>query len=147
MSAKNKDVYDILWTFAYLTVHRYGATPSGEVLLVLTIVLLDQWNQHVTMSELAQVTGLPKSNVSRYVSDQLRIGHLSEQIDPRDRRRRVLHPTDAGRKEQKWHLSHVQKLTDMKKAAGEDREFDMVAMLLELTRELRQLPEEQAASG
>ena len=87
MCSADSDMYDLLWSFAYLSVHRYGANPSGEVLLVLTIVLLDQVDQHVTMSELAQLTGLPKSNVSRYVSDQLRSGHLTEKIDPRDRRR------------------------------------------------------------
>lgn len=148
MPADNGDLYNLLWSSAYLSVHRYGANPSGEVLLVMTIVLLDQADQHVTMSELAEITGLPKSNVSRYVSDQLRAGHLTEQIDPRDRRRRVLHPTDAGRKEQKWYRDRLLQLSQVRATAREEHgdDVDLVEMLLDLTRRF-DLKQQDKASG
>ncbi len=140
MPVEKSDIYELLWSFAYLSVHRYGGNPIGEVLLVLTIMLLDEAGQNVTMSELADVTGLPKSNVSRYVSDQLRIGHLSEQIDPGDRRRRVLNPTDAGRQEQEWLRRRLVQLSRMKQASpgDEGRDVDMLGLLTRLTRRLRE---------
>lgn len=139
MSVKNADIYELLWSFVYLSVHRYGGNPCGEVLLVLTIMLLDEAGQNVTMSELADITGLPKSNVSRYVSDQLRIGHLAEEIDPGDRRRRVLHPTAAGREERRWLIERLRALSRLKQEArAENGEpLDMVNLLTQLTHELR----------
>lgn len=149
MTIQNDELYEILWTSAYLAVHRYGGNPSGEVLLVMTILMLDQVDQHVTMSELAQITGLPKSNVSRYVSDQLKTGHLTEEIDPADRRRRVLLPTAAGREEQKWHQDRLLRLTKLKNAAqGQPGgNVDLVATLMELTESLRDENELAAAPG
>lgn len=139
MTVKNSDIYELLWSFVYLSVHRYGGNPCGEVLLVLTIMLLDEAGQNVTMSELADVTGLPKSNVSRYVSDQLRIGHLSEKIDPTDRRRRVLHPTAAGREERRWMMDQLRALSRVKQEAQakDDEPVDMLNVLTRLIRELR----------
>lgn len=114
MSISDESLYELAWSSAFLAMHRYGGHPTGEVLLVMTILMLDAAGEHVTMSELAEITQLPKSNVSRYVSDQVRIGHLKEVIDPSDRRRRVLHPTDEGRKEQEVWKNRVKHLTRMK---------------------------------
>jgi len=131
MADDKNDFYEPLWSFAFMSVHRYGGHPSGEVLLVLTILMLDQTGQNVTVSELAEITGLPQSNVSRYVSDQLRIGHLEEEIDPNDRRRRVLRPTDAGREEQSWLREQMSALSRMRQAAGksQDSAIDMMELL------------------
>ena len=136
MTISNDEFYELLWSFSYLSVHRYGGAPSGEVLLVLTILMLDHTGQNVTVSELAEITGLPQSNVSRYVSDQLAVGHLQEEIDPSDRRRRVLHPTEAGRIEQGWLKDQLLKVTQRKRkiAAGSNSTVDMVRLLSELTR-------------
>ena len=137
MCADNGEIYDVLWSFVYLSIHRYGGNPTGEVLLVLTILLLDQSGEHVTMSELAQITGLPKSNVSRYVSDQLRRGHLQEEIDPRDRRRRVLLPTESGRSEQKWHRDQLLKLREMKSNA--DGSASLTDLLTDLATDFQEI--------
>ena len=99
---RNDELLEVLWRFLHLSVHRYDASLTGEILVVLTIILLDRANSNPTISELADMTRLPKSNISRYVSNQLKIGHLTEQIDPQDRRRRILMPTEEGRKELEW---------------------------------------------
>ena len=131
MIDNTNDLYEPLWSFAFMSVHRYGGSPSGEVLLVLTIMMLDQAGQHVTVSELADITSLPQSNVSRYVSDQLRIGHLEEEIDPKDRRRRVLRPTDEGRVEQDWLRNQMLSLSRARQAAygKSGSEINMVELL------------------
>ena len=131
MADNTNDLYEPLWSFAFMSVHRYGGSPSGEVLLVLTIMMLDQAGQNVTVSELAEITGLPQSNVSRYVSDQLRIGHLEEEIDPKDRRRRVLRPTDEGRAEQDWLQNKILTLSRARQAANgkPGSKIDMVELL------------------
>jgi len=146
MTVEKDQLYELLWTFAYLSVHRYGGSPSGEVLMVLTILMLDQANEHVTMSELAQITGLPKSNVSRYVSDQVRIGHLQEHVDPRDRRRRVLHPTAAGKAEQAWMREQLNALTRLKEesAAAQAAGENLVGLLTRLTESFQS---DRASSG
>lgn len=68
----------------------------------MTIVIMDRTGHHPTVSELVSILDLPKSNVSRYVADQISVGHLEEVIDTLDRRRRILIPTRAGRKEFDW---------------------------------------------
>lgn len=139
MSTNSDELYELLWSFVYLSVHHYGGSPCGEVLMVLTIQMLDEAGQNVTMSELAQITGLPKSNVSRYVSDQVRIGHLREHVDPRDRRRRVLQPTAAGRKERTWMLEELTALGRLKQEAEarDDAEIDLAKLLTQLTRQFQ----------
>ena len=104
---RDDELLEVLWRFMHLSVHRYNGSLTGEVLVVLTILLLDRANANPTISELADMTRLPKSNISRYVSNQLKIGHLTEQIDPEDRRRRILMPTEAGRKELKWIQTQI----------------------------------------
>jgi len=149
MAISNERLYELLWSATCLSVHRYGGNPSGEVLLVLTILLLDQAGRHVTMSELAEITGLPKSNVSRYVSNQLRSGHLTEQIDPRDRRRRVLHPTNLGQEEQKRHRERLLQLSKLRQASrgDQDSDFDLARLLTEMRRHFQDAPAKDAASG
>jgi len=106
------EMFAALWRFLQLSVHRYDSGLTGEVLVVMTIVILDRAGRNPTVSELAQITGLQKSNVSRYVSKQLAVGHLEEVIDPQDRRRRTLHPTKAGRKEQDWISQQISNLAE-----------------------------------
>lgn len=94
----DKDVaipYAVVWQWLHLSVHRYGSVPTGELLTIVTIVVLDQADYHPTVTDLADITGLPKSSISRYVSDQMSHGFLEEYIDPEDRRRRRLRPTPA----------------------------------------------------
>jgi len=68
----------------------------------LTISLLDQVDYHPTIGELARITRLPKSTVSRYVSTEMNMGFLEEVIDPEDRRRRRLYTTAKAKDERKW---------------------------------------------
>ncbi len=113
------DVYVMFWRLVQLAVHRYGSHPTGELLIVLTIVLLDQAGYHPTVTELAEITRLPKSSVSRYVSTEMSAGFLEEAIDPRDRRRRLLRPTDKARAELTWHREQVREIAKIRRAALE----------------------------
>jgi DNA-binding MarR family transcriptional regulator len=106
-NAELSDVYVMFWRLVQLAVHRYGSHPTGELLIVLTIVLLDQAGYNPTVTELADITNLPKSSVSRYVSTEMSAGFLEEVIDPRDRRRRLLRPTKRALDEQQWHREQV----------------------------------------
>ncbi len=116
---KLDDVYVMFWRLVQLAVHRYGSHPTGELLIVLTIVLLDQAGYHPTVTELAEITKLPKSSVSRYVSTEMSAGFLEEAIDPRDRRRRLLRPTDKARAELIWHREQVREIAKIRRAALE----------------------------
>ena len=106
------EVYALFWRLVHLSVHRYGSHPTAELLIVLTIMLLDRVGANPTVSELAEITGLPKSSVSRYISNEMRDGFLEETIDPVDRRRRYLSPTSKARKEQQWHLKQIRKIVE-----------------------------------
>ncbi len=95
--------YSLVWRWLLMSVHRYGSLPTGELLTVLTIVVLDRANYHPTVTDLSEVTQLPKSSISRYISDQMAKGFLEEYIDPTDRRRRRLRPTEVARAELREH--------------------------------------------
>ncbi|MFQ5636033.1 MAG: helix-turn-helix domain-containing protein, partial [Gammaproteobacteria bacterium] len=111
------DIYAMFWRLVDLQVHRYGSAPTGELLIVLTIVLLDAVDSHPTVTELSDITNMPKSSVSRYVSTEMGMGFVEEIIDPRDRRRRLLRPTQAAREELAWHRDQVLEIARMKRAA------------------------------
>ena len=100
-------IYAMFWRLLEIMVHRYGSFPTGHLLTILTIVLLDRADYHPTVGELADITRLPKSTVSRYVATDMQSGYLEEAIDPDDRRRRRLHPTSKSREEQEWQLKRV----------------------------------------
>ena len=106
-------LYAMFWRLMELSVHRYGSFPTGQLLTVLTIMLLDQADYHPTIGELAEITRLPKSTVSRYVSVEMSNGFLEEIIDPEDRRRRRIHPTRLARKEQQWHQQKVREIAEL----------------------------------
>jgi len=92
----------MFWRFMEMVVHRYGSSPTGAVFTILTVSLLDQVDYHPTIGELARITRLPKSTVSRYVSTEMNRGYLEEVIDPNDRRRRRLYTTTKAREERQW---------------------------------------------
>ena len=132
MKIQDDELFAALWKFLQLSVHRYGSGLTGEVLVVMTIVILDRGDRHPTVSELASITGLPKSNVSRYVSRQLEIGHLTEEIDSQDRRVRRLFPTKEGRKEQEWISQQV---SDLAETIGRN-DSDLLDTLISFTRDV-----------
>ena len=102
-NSKAGSIYATFWRMVYMGVHRYGSTSTGALLTVLTITLLDKAGYNPTIPELVDITGLKKSNVARYVSRQIQAGLITEFIDPQNRRRRQLCPTDEGRKVEEWH--------------------------------------------
>ena len=132
MKIQDDELFAALWKFLQLSVHRYGSGLTGEVLVVMTIVILDRGGRHPTVSELASITGLPKSNVSRYVSRQLEVGHLTEVIDSQDRRVRRLYPTKEGSKEQEWISQQV---SDVAETIGRN-DIDLLGTLISLTRDV-----------
>ncbi len=110
-------IYAALWRMIYMSVHRYDSRPTGELLTVMTIALLHQADYDPTTGDLVEITGLAKSSVARYVSRQMKIGYLTEDVDPQDRRLRRLRPTAKGRKEGQWHHNQTQELTRLSSAA------------------------------
>jgi len=107
------ELYTLFWRFVEMVVHRYGSSPTGSLLTVLTISLLDQVDYHPTIGELAEITRLPKSTVSRYVSTEMNAGYLEEIIDPDDRRRRRLHTTKKARSERAWVTEQLADIADL----------------------------------
>ena len=128
-------IYALWWGLVQLSVHRYGSHPTGEMLMVLTMVLLDEAGHQPTVTELASLVGLPKSTVSRYVASQMSEGFVEEFIDPGDRRRRRLRPTPAALVERAWHLQQVRAIQARTLAAvpvtglAESAAGDMLALL------------------
>jgi DNA-binding MarR family transcriptional regulator len=96
-------IYAAHWRMIYMGLHKYDSKPIGELLTVMTIALLDKAGYHPTVSELAEITGLAKSNVSRYITNQMKAGYIVDVITPQDRRRRRLCPTEKGKKEAEWN--------------------------------------------
>ena len=107
------ELYTLFWRFVEMVVHRYGSSPTGSLLTVLTISLLDQVDYHPTIGELAEITRLPKSTVSRYVSTEMSAGFLVEIIDPEDRRRRHLYTTKKTKSELAWLTEQLADIASM----------------------------------
>ena len=110
-------IYSTFWRLLYTNVHEYGTTPTGGLLVVMTILLLDRAGYSPTIADLIEITGLPKTSVSRYVSAQMKAGYLKEVINPEDRRRRFLRPTSKARKHRKWHADQTLKLVRLSSEA------------------------------
>ena len=96
-------IYATCWRMLYMGIHRYNSGPAGELLTVMTIAVLAKAGYAPTVSELADLTGLPKTNVARYVARQIDGGFIEELIDPEDRRRRRLRATKVGISESNWN--------------------------------------------
>ena len=105
--------YGLVWGWLHLTNQRYGSMPTGEMQIALTIVLLNEMGYDPTISDLAEITNLPKSNVSRYVSGQMAKGVLEEYIDSSDRRRRKLRPSQKAGPELIGYNKHGRKSYDL----------------------------------
>jgi DNA-binding MarR family transcriptional regulator len=131
-------VYAMFWRFVHMSVHRYGGNPTGELLTVMTIALLDRAGYNPTASDLAEITGLQKTTVSRYVSRQIKAGFLTETVDSQDRRRRHLCPTENGRKEGEWHQNQTWELARLSSEGpecsgnSEDTVSDLKKILLDM---------------
>ena len=116
-------VYVAFWRLIDMTVHRYGSHPTGQLYVVLTIMMLNRVDFHPTVGELAEIVRLPKSTVSRYVSAEMNAGFLEEVIDPDDRRRRRLHLTPLGKEEGHWHREQIRQITEMSSKAFNKSDF------------------------
>jgi len=94
--------YALPWLLANWGVHRYETSSTSELFVILSIIMLDNVGYRPTPGEIAKITRLPKSSICRYVAKQMDEGYIKEIIDPRDRRRRLLHPTSRAKNELKW---------------------------------------------
>jgi DNA-binding MarR family transcriptional regulator len=110
-------LYAMIWQLIEIMVERYGSYPTGHLFTVLTVVLLDRAGYQPTISELADITGLPKSTVSRYVSIDIKTGFMEEVINPDDRRQRRLNPTQKSKDEQTWQLKKILTALEMSSKA------------------------------
>lgn len=135
-------LYATFWRMVSLAVHRYGSSPTGQLLVVLSMIILDRYGYQPTVTELAEITQLPKSSVSRYVAAEMSAGMLEEFIDSHDRRRRRLRPTAKAKAEQKWHAKAALAIHQQMKELGLDSSqgqvsgADMVRMLKQLNVDL-----------
>ena len=102
----------IFWRILHLITSRYGNYPMGQTLVAMTMVFLNERGLPPTLTDLCEATGLPKASVSRYVSWQLREGLCKEQVDPADRRRRLLVQTPKGKAEWDWQLGELNRIFD-----------------------------------
>lgn len=100
----------IFWRMLHLFTARYGSIPLGQLLVGLTTITLNELGRPPTVGELCAATGLPKSSISRYIAAQMELGVVTEEIDPQDRRRRKLMPTDEGRTERQWQIQQMRKI-------------------------------------
>ena len=107
MKIKDDGLLATMWRFLQLTLHHYENSRTGEVFLVLTLVILDRVGRNATVSELASITEIPLKTVSRYVSNQIKNGHLMEKINPQNRSRRELYPTETGKNELAWLTQQI----------------------------------------
>lgn len=105
--------YGLVWGWLHLTNQRYGSMPTGEMQIALTIVMLNKLGFDPTVTDLTEITNLPKSNISRYVSGQMAKGVLEEYIDSSDRRRRKLRASQKAGPELIWFEKHVRKIYDL----------------------------------
>jgi DNA-binding MarR family transcriptional regulator len=110
----------MLWRVLHLLMARYGSIPLGQALVGITSTMLNEMGHAPTVTELCEATGLPKSSISRYISAQMEQGVVTEDIDPRDRRRRMLRQTDEGKKERQWMIREMRRIVS--DLHDEDRE-------------------------
>ncbi len=135
-------LYATFWRMVSLAVHRYGSAPSGQLLIVLSLIILDRYGYQPTVTELADITQLPKSSVSRYVAAEMNAGMLEEFIDPHDRRRRRLRPTAKAKSEQQWHAETVRVIHEqmreigLHEKSGAQSGTELVQMLKKLNQDL-----------
>lgn len=135
-------LYATYWRMLSLAVHRYGSSPSGQLLVVISLIILDRYGYQPTVTELADINQLPKSSTSRYVAAEMNAGMLEEFIDPHDRRRRRLRPTAKAKEEQAWHAKTVLSIHEQMKEIGQAIDSrqptgtELVRMLKSLSQEL-----------
>ena len=74
--------------------YRTQFASSTTTMLVIAPMIgeLTLKGRPITFETLRERSGLPKSTLSRTISDLLREGWLREEVDPEDRRRRILLP-------------------------------------------------------
>ena len=118
--------YGLVWGWLCLTNQRYGSMPTGELQIALTIVMLNKLGFYPTITDLTELTNMPKSNVSRYVSGQMAKGVLEEYIDPSDRRRRKLRPSQKAGPELIWFEKNVQSIYEL--VSEQQREGDATSL-------------------
>ncbi len=90
------------WRILHMMTSSYGSHPTGQIVIALTLAILHRTGYLPTANEITAATGISKSNVSRYITWQLKKGLIEEIIDPSDRRLRRLQQTEKGRVEMEW---------------------------------------------
>ena len=110
----------MMWRMLHLLMARYGSIPLGQALVGITNSIMNEMGHAPTVTELCEATGLPKSSISRYISAQMEQGVVTEDIDPRDRRRRMLRQTEDGKKERQWMIREMRRIVS--DLHDEDRE-------------------------
>lgn len=75
-----------------------GTVTLCELQIICRVASAEHRGLTVTVSDLARQVRKPRTTVSKYVSRFLKLRMIEEMIDPDDRRRRILLPTEDGLK-------------------------------------------------
>ena len=131
------------WRILHMMTSSYGNQPTGQVVIALTIHILEKNDYSPTTNEICQATGIPKVSVARYVNWQLKEGLLEEIVDPSDRRLRRLQQTEKGRVEMQWLDSQLdsvwREVSDIaERVEDRQRKADPVKVLERMIEHTRQ---------
>jgi MarR family transcriptional regulator, organic hydroperoxide resistance regulator len=123
--------------------------PTGRLLFTVVRRIEHDWNAHLagwdlnhagfpvllhlfagprTQRELAALNGVTEQTMSRVVARLERAGHVTRGDDPRDRRRRAVTVTDAGRRA----AAEAGRLQPAEDLTGRGLDADQVAALREI---------------
>ncbi len=80
-----------------LIIHKYGGTTSLNEFRVMNQIMICylQGSSPCTLPYLASKTPVKRSTISRVVSRLVQRGYIREEIDPWDRRKRLIYVTES----------------------------------------------------
>ena len=77
----------------------FGNVPLGQHFVHITLMTVHSRGWHPTVQELTAITGLTRPSVSRHLNALISAGLVREEVDTKDRRRRLLRLTRRGEKQ------------------------------------------------
>lgn len=143
MTMENFDWMDMMETmqeirlFSSLHIRgkRKGATSSQEVDVLSRIILSDM---PLTPLELATLTGLSKSAVSRLIESLQRKGFLLKQYSEKDKRSYTLYTTEKGKQELEQAYQHyLEPIYKLRRTIGEERFQSLITQIKEANKMLK----------
>ena len=84
------------WRALNYCVTLFGNVQLGQHFVHITLMTVHSRGWHPTVRELTAITGLPRPSVSRHLNALMAAGVVHEEVDGKDRRRRLLRLTRLG---------------------------------------------------